>query len=202
MESDTRDKVYAFVRRKILAGVPPTVRDVQHHFKFNSSGSAREHIDKLVDEGRLLRIPGVSRGLRLPPQAGKKKINVQIPLVGTVAAGHPALAFDDPLDYISYDTYAPTEELFALKVRGESMTGAGILPGDIVIVRKQTTAESGQIVVAMLGDEEATVKTLQYKFGRYELHPANKDYPVMVEAPKRKLSILGKVVEIRRAIPD
>lgn len=196
----TREKVYAYIRKKILEGLPPSVREIQEEFGFKSVGTAREHIDNLVEEGRIERIPETSRGLRLPVDKEKYKPEVMVPVMGTVQAGNPQLAVEDPFEFLPFRSKYPEKELFALKVRGESMTGAGILPGDYVIVHKQEDANIGQIVVAMMGDEEATVKVLKFRNNQRELHPANKDYPILVQTPKRKLNILGVVLEVRRKV--
>ena len=91
----------------------------------------------------------------------------------------------------------PSGELFALRVRGDSMTGAGILPGDVVVVRRQSRAETGDLVVARLGDE-ATVKRLRMRRGRPELHAENPAYEPIVPDPESDFALLGKVVEVRR----
>jgi repressor LexA len=196
----TREKVYAFIHKKILEGLPPSVREIQEEFGFKSVGTAREHIDRLVEDGRIERLPETSRGLRLPVDKEKYKPEVMVRVMGTVQAGVPQLAFEEPCQYIPFRTSHKESDLFALKVRGESMTGAGILPGDYVIVLKQEDANIGQIVVAMLGEEEATVKILKVRNGQRELHPANKDYPILAPTPKRKLTILGVVLEVRRRV--
>jgi repressor LexA len=105
---------------------------------------------------------------------------------------------DTGLSVSSYQATQPTGsgQLFALRVHGESMTGAGILPGDIVIVRSQSTAQSGEIVVALIGDE-ATVKRLRLRRGRIELHPENPAFEPIIPGPNECV-ILGKVIEIRR----
>jgi repressor LexA len=120
-----------------------------------------------------------------------------IPLLGRVAAGIPATAMENIEGYIPVQSRS-RGKLFALTVEGKSMTGAGIWPGDVVIVRHQPTADSGDIVVALIGDE-ATVKRLRVKKGRIELHPENTDFDVIVPDPD-KLVILGKAIEIRRNI--
>jgi repressor LexA len=196
----TREKVYAYIRKKILEGLPPSVREVQKEMGFRSSGTAREHIDSLVAEGRLERIEASSRGLRLPASEGKFRPEVMVPVVGRVQAGKPELAVEDPAEFLSYRTRFPEKEMFALKVRGESMSGAGIMPGDYVIVHRQPSAEPGQIVVAFLGTEEVTVKTLKRKNGQFELHPENGDYPILIPSPLRPLTIVGLVLEVRRPL--
>jgi len=157
--------------------------------------SARTHLESLVEEGRLTKMQGKSRGYSLPGKVGSGKTR-EIPLLGQVQAGALTTAIEQTEQFISVEAPNPYDELFALHVRGESMIGAGILPGDIVIVRKQATAESGDIVVALVEDE-ATVKRLKIKRKRIELWPENPSFePIIPNA--EALVILGKVVEVRR----
>jgi repressor LexA len=190
---ETRQKVFAFVRERLLAGRPPTVREVQEALGFRAVQTARQHLEALVAEGRLAADRGVARGYRLP---GRGRPPVLIPLLGRVPAGPLDTAVEDREGYLPAEAPGEGEELFALRVQGESMTGAGLLPGDVVIVRRQPTARSGQIVVARVGDE-ATVKRLRLRRGRPELHPENPAFPVLTPDPA-ELEILGVVVELRR----
>lgn len=192
---ETREKVFEFVRERLLAGQPPTVREVQEAFGFRAVQTARQHLESLVNEGKLIAERGRSRGYRLPHQP---QSTVLVPLLGRVPAGSLDTAVEDLEDYIPVQTGRPTGELFALRVRGESMTGVGILPGDVVIVRRQPTAAAGDIVVALVGDE-ATVKRLRLHRGRVELHPENPDFDPIIPDP-REVMILGKVIELRRTL--
>jgi repressor LexA len=209
MVSDTRERIYSFVKDRILAGVPPTVREVQQALGFKSTATAREHLDRLVSDGRLVRESGLSRGFRLPAPASAGGHALLIPVLGRVQAGEWNLAVEDIEGYVwvpdryagrTRRTKAPDERLFALRVRGESMVGKGILPDDLVIVRRQPDAESGQIVVALV-DDEATVKTLRRRGRRIELHPANPAFDVLRPDPGQ-LAILGRVVEVRRELDE
>jgi len=192
----TRRQVLRFVRERLLAGRPPTVRDVQEAFRFRSVQSAREHLEALVAEGKLLKEGGVARGYRLPSTSALGAPTL-VPLLGRVQAGDLTAAIEEPDGgYISVQVPSLDEGLFALRVRGESMSGAGILPGDVVVVRRQSTAASGDIVVALVGDE-ATVKRLRRVRGRAELHPANPEFAPIVPA-QGELVILGVVIEVRR----
>jgi repressor LexA len=123
---------------------------------------------------------------------------VLVPLLGRVAAGALDVAVEDPEGYVPVQSRGSGGELFALRVRGESMTGAGILPGDVVIVRRQRRASSGEVVVALVG-EEATVKRLRLRRGRVELHAENPAFEPIVP-DSRELTLLGKVVEVRRRL--
>jgi repressor LexA len=161
------------------------VREVQGRFGFLSVQTAREHLERLVRDGSLVKEAG-ARGYRLPgalPAA-------PVPVVGRVAAGGLSFAAEDLLGYVAVEG---GDGLFGLRVSGDSMRDAGILDGDLVLVRRQETARTGDIVVALVGDE-ATVKVLK-RGRRVELHPRNPAYRPIV--PK-ELRILGKVVEVRR----
>ena len=191
-KGNTREKILQFVRERILAGQSPTVREVQAAFGFSAVETARRHLENLIAEGRLGRETGKARGYRLPEALGL----LSIPLLGRVQAGALTTAVEEPEGYVPVLQERGRGELFALRVRGESMTGAGILPGDIAIVRRQPTADSGDIAVALVGDE-ATVKRLRLRDGRIELHAENPAFPPIVPLPG-ELVILGKVIEIRR----
>lgn len=194
----TRERVFRLVRDRLLVGRPPTVREVQEAFDFRSVQTAREHLETLVDEGRLIKEEGKARGYRLPGGSRRERPTVLVPLLGRVPAGSLDTAVEDLEGYIPIQTRHAPGKLFGLRVRGESMIGAGILPGDVVIVRQQPTADSGEIVVALVGDE-ATVKRLRFRGRRVELHPENPDYEPIVPDP-RELKLLGKVIEVRRSL--
>lgn len=194
---ETRERVYRFVRERLEAGLAPTVREVQREFGFSAVQTAREHLEKLVAEGRLAKRAGAARGYCLPGGELRGPIPALIPVLGRVQAGMLTTAVEDLEGHIPAQSRSH-EDLFALRVRGESMIEAGILPDDVVIVRQQPTAESGEIVVALVGDE-ATVKTLRLQNGRIELHPENQDFEPIIPEPE-ECSILGKVIEVRRAL--
>jgi len=192
---ETRQKVFAFMRERLLAGRPPTVREVQAALGFRAVQTARQHLERLVAEGRLEAERGKARGYRLP---GEERPPFLVPLLGRVPAGPMDAAVEDLEGYLPVDGQGSPEDLFALRVKGQSMIGAGILPGDVVIVRRQPTARSGEIVVARIGDE-ATVKRLRLRRGRVELHPENPAFEPIVPA-EESFEILGKVTELRRKL--
>ncbi len=194
-KGQTRERIYQFVRKCLLQGLPPTVREVRDAFGFKAIETAREHLETLVREGRLAKQPGKARGYSLPAGTRYDPVTIAIPLLGRVQAGQLTTAVEDVEGYIPVQTRG-SGELFALTVRGESMTGAGIMPGDIAVVRHQPTADPGDIVVALVGDE-ATVKRLRFNEGTIELHPDNPDFQPIIPDPS-ELVILGKVIEIRR----
>jgi repressor LexA len=187
----TRSQIFTFVERRLLAGAPPTIREVQEAFGFRSPQTAREHLEMLVAEGRLVKKRGIARGYRLPSQS--LPAVHPVPLLGRVQAGLPTVAREDIEDYLPVEERLG-EDLFALRVQGESMQGAGILDGDLVIVRRQADADDGDIVVALI-DDEATVKRLSRQNGEVVLRPENPRFkPIVSEG----LTLLGKVVEVRR----
>ena len=196
----TRQKVYHFVRRRIVEGRPPTVREVQVAFGFRAVQSAREHLEALVAEGLLAKRPGRARGYRLAGTGTRETPTRLVPLVGNVQAGDFTTALQEPEGYLATPSRLPAKDLFALRVRGRSMVGAGILPNDVVVVHRQSDADSGDMVVALVGDE-ATVKTLRKRRGRIELHPHNPDFDILTP-DGADLLLLGKVVEVRRVLDD
>lgn len=199
----TRERVFHFVRERLLAGDPPTVRDVQNVFGFRTPQTARYHLEKLVAEGRLLAARGKARGYRLLKQIDVPSPVQWVPVLGRVQAGHLTTATEELDGYVPMPAGSDrrdlrsNDELFALRVQGESMTGAGIFPGDMVIVRRQPTADSGALVVALV-DDEATVKRLRLRDGQVELHPENPAFdPILTD---REVTLLGKVIEVRRTL--
>ena len=192
----TREQVFRFIRDCLLKGLPPTVREVQDAFGFRSVQTARQHLELLVREGRLTKEKGKARSYRLPEFTTFEMPTQLVPLLGRVQAGPLDLATQDLEGYLPIQTRHDADQLFGLRVQGESMTAAGILPGDIVVVRRQPTAGSGDIVVALVRDE-ATVKRLRIRKNRVELHPENPDFePIIPETEDFRL--LGKVIEVRR----
>ena len=191
---ETRERVYQFVRRQLSKGLPPTVREVRDAFGFKAVQTAREHLERLVTDGRLIKRAGAARGYALPAHDTAVPA-MMVPILGRVQAGALSTADEDREGEIPVWSRSP-DGLFCLRVRGDSMKNAGILNGDIVVVRSQPTAESGEIVVALVGDE-ATVKTLRIRRNRVELHPENPDFEPIIPPPD-ECSILGKVIEVRR----
>jgi len=192
---ETRESVYRFMRERLLSGQPPTLREIQAAFGFRAVETAREHLSGLVNEGRLLKEPGRSRSYRLPEGLGNQPLQL-VPLLGRVQAGVLTTAVEQLEAWVPVQSRHRNDELFGLRVRGESMLGAGILPGDIVIVRRQTHAATGDIVVALV-DDEATVKRLRKTVDQIELQPANPAFESIVR-PAHEVTLLGKVIEVRR----
>jgi repressor LexA len=192
----TREQIFRFVREHLLRGFPPTVREVQEAFGFRSVQTAREHLEALVKEGRLTKETGKARSYRLP-ETNTTGVPIRlIPLLGRVPAGPLDLAAEELEGYIPIQSYHDPNGLFALRVKGKSMIAAGILPGDLVVVRRQPVADSGDIVIALVRDE-ATVKRLRIRKDRIELQPENPDFETIIP-DSDELSIIGKVIEVRR----
>jgi len=170
-------------------GYSPSVRDIRSVLGIKSTSTVHLYLERLEKKGYIKKESAKSRTLRLETP---DPISDAIPIIGKVTAGQPILAVEN---YDGYVTFAPSSsyeksELFALRVTGTSMINAGILEGDVVVVKQQTTAENGDIVVAMI-DDEATVKTFYKENGHYRLQPENSDMqPIIVN----ELYILGKVI--------
>ena len=182
------DYVTAFTREN---GYPPTVREICDAVGLRSPSTVHSHLKILQDGGYLEKGEHKTRAISV--RGGSGTAFRSVPVLGTVTAGLPILAQEDTLGYVPYD--GPEQgEMFALLVRGESMIGAGILDGDIVLVRRQNTAISGQIVVALLGDE-ATVKRLRLAKDGVWLLPEN---PAFDSIDGRECTILGLVISLYR----
>ena len=181
-------------------GYPPSVREIGAAVGLKSPSTVHFHMKGLEEAGVIVKAEGKTRAISLP---GVSKSPVaeeldscanQVPVLGNVAAGSPILAQECIEDYRTFDTQGLSGEHFALRVRGESMLNAGILPGDLVVVHRQSEARNGEIVVALFEDE-ATVKTLQCRDGHIWLLPENPDYEPI---DGTHAEIIGKVVAVVR----
>ena len=204
--SKMQQKIYDFIESFVQdQGYPPSVREIGDAVGLKSPSTVHFHLKHLEELGVLQKSAGKGRALALvaspkkavPERAAtllpQEEAEHQIPIVGNVAAGSPILAEECIEDYLTFDTGGRGGECFALRVRGESMINAGILDGDLVVVRQQPDAVSGEIVVALLEDE-ATVKRLSRKNGQTWLLPENEAYQPIDGTYAR---ILGKAV-VRR----
>jgi repressor LexA len=178
---------------------PPSVQELAELLGI-SPASAHEQINQLVRKAYVKREPRKARGLSILRDIEDDPADlVAIPLVGTVVAGHPVLAEENFIGEVLVEgSLVRTGRCFALRVSGQSMANAGIADKDIVIVRQQPIAESGDIVVALIHDA-ATVKRLFIQGSRIELRPENAKFRATAISPGDELRILGKVVGIRRA---
>ncbi len=180
-------------------GVTPTMREIASRFGFSAPASVRRHLEALEKKGYIRRHEGRARGIE-PIRERIRRLFWQrdgIPLVGQVAAGQPILAEENIEDVLQLEGLFPTEQgLFALRVKGDSMIEAGILEGDLLVVRPQPTANVGDIVVALLGDE-GTVKRFGRAGDHIRLEPANKDYLPIITQDAR---VVGVVVGLVRHV--
>lgn len=189
-----QQKIYDFIRDFSRDyGYPPTVREIGEHLGLKSPSTVKFHLDNLRAAGLIQWDGGKTRSITLLEKEDLPKED-QVPVLGNVAAGSPILAQECIEEYVSFQTGPHPEDFFALKVRGESMLYAGILPDDLVVVRRQPEAHSGEIVVALFEDE-ATVKTLSKKNGEIWLLPENPDYEPI---DGTRAQIIGKVVGLIR----
>ena len=184
------DYIVAFTARH---GYPPSVREIGARVGLKSPSTVHFHLKGLEAMGLISKAEGKTRAITVCGEGAEER-PAGIPVVGSVAAGAPILAQECIEDYLDFDPGGPAEEYFALRVRGESMKYAGILPGDLVVVRRQSDAHSGEIVVALFEDE-ATVKTLRRRDGHVWLMPENPDYePIDGDG----CAILGRVTAVVR----
>ncbi len=194
---ETIDLVYRYITGYIdQNGYPPSVRDICQGVGIHSTSTIHGHLKRLNDSGRIEYTAGKRRAITIPARQNAPVVNM--PVVGTVAAGIPLLAEQNIERVLPFpaEFLGKAEDTFALKVRGDSMIDAAILDGDYVLVRRQQGAEYGEIVVALLEDE-ATVKTLVKEKGRIFLRPENSAYrPIPFEGENCR--ILGKVVGVFR----
>ena len=191
MLKDKEIEVFNYIKSRLSDGLSPSVREIMDAMGFKSTSTAHRYIETLVNEGLIEKTGNLNRTLRLPNSG-----TTSVPIMGTVTAGQPITAIEDITGYIGFE--APgvdPQELFALKIRGESMINAGILDGDIVIVKRVNYAENGDIVVAFIDREEATVKTFYKERGHYRLQPENDTMePIIVD----EVEVLGKVIGLKR----
>lgn len=180
-------------------GLSPSIRDMCEALGLASPGSLLRHLRILESEGYLLRSPGKKRTWRLT----NRTRDASIPLIGRIAAGEPILAEQTIEDHLPFDRrFFGAEDAFALLVKGDSMTGEQIRDGDLAIIRQQSDAEDGEIVVCLVEgvESEATLKILRRNNGSIELHPANPIYEPLIFMGKdrARVRILGKLIGVIR----
>lgn len=190
----SQQKVYDFLLEKSSEGIPPTVREICQATGFKSTSTVHAHLNTLEKLGYITKKAGLTRAVQLKLDEPISK-GVAVPVIGTVTAGVPIFAYEEDLGYVTVDERLKRgRELFALRVKGDSMINAGIYDGDAVVSVKQPVAQNGEIVVALVGDE-ATVKRFYKEDGYYRLQPENPDYePIITD----EVQILGKVVTLVR----
>ncbi len=172
-------------------GYPPSMREIAKAVGLKSASTVLFHLRVLEKAGLVERTPSLNRAIRSVSGGSELRAEANyVPIVGTVAAGQPLLAVEN------IENRVPVPDLFMLRVSGDSMIEAGILNGDMVVVNQQSTAEAGEIVVALLGDE-ATVKYFYPRQDAIELRPANSAMEPIVSA---QVEIIGKVVGVIRTV--
>ncbi len=193
-----QQEILDFIKSEILhKGYPPAVRDICEAVHLKSTSSVHSHLETLEKNGYIRRDPTKPRAIEIIDdtfQLTRREV-VNVPLIGTVAAGQPILAQENIENYFPIPAeYMPNSECFMLKVKGDSMVNAGIFNGDQILVQQQSTANNGDMVVALI-DDSATVKTFYKEDGHYRLQPENDSMsPIIVD----EVTILGKVFGVLR----
>jgi len=194
-------EVLEFIKKELATkGYPPSVREICEAVNLKSTSTVHGHLEKLEKKGYIRRNPTKPRAIEVLDSNSyifSKKEIVELPIVGKVTAGQPILAQENiedtlpiPIDFVG------NNDSFILVIKGDSMIDAGILDGDYVIVQKQSYANNGDIVVALL-DDEATVKRFYKEKNYFRLQPENPNYePIITD----KLSIIGKVIGVLRKL--
>ncbi|MEA2265178.1 MAG: repressor LexA [Solirubrobacteraceae bacterium] len=198
-----QQEIFDFIKRySARYGYPPTVRDIGKAVGLASSSTVHQHLANLEKIGLLRRDPSKPRAIELLDRAVQEVRNIVrpsdgLPLVGSVAAGQPVLAEENIEEYVAVPDQAGGDRgEYLLRVRGDSMKNAAILEGDVVVVRPQDTAEDGEIVVALVG-EEATVKRYFREADHVRLQPENE---TMEPIRSREVRVLGRVVGLMRTL--
>ena len=209
--TERQTQILAFIDRTIRdKGYPPTVREIGQAVGLNSPSTVHNHLNNLQDSGYLRRDPTKNRAIEVHWDAGSgavidRRPVTHVPLVGDVAAGSGVLAAQNVEEVMPLPSDLTGDgELFMLRVRGDSMIEAGIIDGDFVVAKKQTTADSGEIVVAGIPGDEATVKTYTEEGSDIILSPSNSTMSPMRFSPNEyaegQVLIFGKVVTVLRKI--
>lgn len=197
--SPKQTEILEYIKSEIInRGFPPAVREICEAVNLKSTSSVHSHLETLERNGYIRRDPTKPRAIEIVDDNFNltRRELVNVPVVGRVAAGEPILAVENVENYFPIPAeFMPNSQTFMLNVKGESMINAGILDGDQILVQQQSTAENGDIVVALI-DDSATVKTFYKEDGYYRLQPENDTMePIIV---KDDLKILGKVIGVFR----
>lgn len=193
-----QQEILEYIKETILKkGYPPAVREICEAVHLKSTSSVHSHLETLEKNGYIRRDPTKPRTIEIIDDCFNltRREVVNVPLIGTVAAGQPLLAEENIENYFPIPVeMLPNNQTFMLRVKGESMINAGIFDGDQIIVEEQNTARNGEIVVALL-DDSATVKRFYKENGHYRLQPENDALdPIIVN----EVTILGKVIGLLR----
>ena len=192
---ENQQKILDFIKAEIDdKGYPPSVREICAAVGLRSTSTVHAHLNHLEAQGLIRRDSTKPRALEVLD--GSHARGRSVPLVGRVTAGMPILAVENIEDYLTLPReIVGKDDLFCLRVQGESMIDIGILDGDIVVLRQQDTAENGEIVVAMTRDDEATLKRIFYEDGHVRLQPENKTMsPIYADT----VTVLGKLTALIR----
>jgi repressor LexA len=200
MEMLTRqqEKVLRFIQNHFKKfGYPPTIREIGNHIGAKWSHGIERHLRALEQKGHLTRVRNKSRGIKL----SSNPIGIEVPILGRITAGKPILAVENVEEKIVLDpSFVKGDGTFLLMVEGLSMKNAGILDGDLVLVRQQPTVESGEIVAALIGDE-ATVKRFRQNGDQVILEPENPDFEP-IYSDSASIKIIGKVLAVLRLLDN
>ena len=192
---ENQQRILDFIKSEIEEkGYPPSVREICAAVGLRSTSTVHAHLNHLEEKGLIRRDSTKPRALEVLD--GTQARGRSVPLVGRVTAGQPILAIENIEEYLTLpQSMLGQGKMFSLKVEGESMIEAGIMDGDIVVLRQQDTAENGEIVVAMTPEDEATLKRIFYEDGRVRLQPENATMsPIYVD----NVTVLGKLVALIR----
>jgi len=198
-QQEILDFIESFAQKR---GYPPTLREIGNEFGISSTNGVRVNLSALEKKQYIRRRPWLSRGIELinVPKVPQTDTEIgYVPIIGKVAAGEPIFAAENIEGMLAVDdSFLPTKKVFALKVIGDSMKNAGILDGDFVLARRQHSAEPGEIIVFIVGDE-ITVKRYDSRGDKVYLIPENEAYETrIVERKASELQIAGKVVGLLR----
>ena len=205
MINDRAREILAYIQKfQSEHGSAPTIREIGQQFSIRSTNGVRYYLSMLDKGGQISRSKKLSRGIRAVAAKPARLVRPNfagIPIVGHVAAGQPILAEENHQGTLELtEMFGGTDNLFALRVRGDSMIDAGILENDFVIVHKQDTARASEIVVALVGEDAATVKYYQPRAKHIELVAANAAYaPIVVDADT-PFQIIGTVRGVMRTL--
>lgn len=191
-------QVYDYIIESIgEQGYPPSVREICTRLHIKSTSTVHKYLNDLEDGGYIRRGNAKNRSIQILRRDGAPAANtaMRVPMLGNVAAGQPILAVEQTGEYVLFEQGRyRRDELFALRIKGESMVEAGIFDGDYIVAKKTATAQNGEIIVALIEDE-ATVKTFYKENGHYRLQPQNSSMePIVVQS----MAVLGKVVAVLR----
>ena len=188
----------SYIRRK---GFPPTLREIASHLGLKGPKAPQKTLSILERKGYIKKVPGGSRAIEVLGSLQALGQTISLPIVGRVRAGEPILALENIEGYINFDrSMVSSEDVFLLRVQGESMIEAHIQDGDFALVKPQKDAENGEIVVALIEDE-ATIKKIFKKRDLIRLEPANPQMePIVVRRGEKKVAIVGKVIGIFRKL--